>query len=181
MSLKAGRVGVNPSQVDPVDGSIKSSATGAYTKAEADAKFETKSDATTALAAKQPINLVVPIEMLSGTKLTVESALTGLNSDKCNNDVNSTTSLNYIKVDETDLYFVLTFTADFVVTLEASTWLDIYTFSKQVEATRGVLMRYDDYSPVAISVESNGHVLIRALTAGTDINIRGQIFVNKKL
>lgn len=92
MSIKAGRVGVNPSQVDPVDGSILSSITSGYTKQEADAKFltqtdaastyESKSDASTAHNALQPKTLAVPIEMLSGTKLTVESALQGLNSDK---------------------------------------------------------------------------------------------------
>ena len=42
MSLKAGRVGVNPADVDPIDGHINSSATGAYTKQEADDKFQTK-------------------------------------------------------------------------------------------------------------------------------------------
>ena len=88
MALKAGRVGVAPDQVDEF-GKINSEATSGYTKQEADAKFETqthaastyetKSDATTALAAKQPKTLAVPIEMLSGTKLTVESALQGLN------------------------------------------------------------------------------------------------------
>ena len=88
MSIKAGRVGVNPSQVDPVDGSIISSATSGYTKQEADAKFltqtdaastyESKSDASSAHNALQPKTLTVPIEMLSGTKLTVETALQGL-------------------------------------------------------------------------------------------------------
>lgn len=92
MSIKAGRVGVNPSQVDPVDGSILSSAISGYTKQEADAKFlsqtdaastyESKSDASTAHNALQPKTLAVPIEMLSGTKLTVETALQGLNGDK---------------------------------------------------------------------------------------------------
>lgn len=38
MSLKAGRVGVNPKDVNPIDGSIIQSS-DAYTKAEADAKF----------------------------------------------------------------------------------------------------------------------------------------------
>lgn len=88
MALKAGRVGVAPDQVDEF-GHISSEATSGYTKQEADAKFETqthaastyetKSDAVSALAEKQPILLSVPIEMLSGTKLTVESALQGLN------------------------------------------------------------------------------------------------------
>ena len=94
MSIKAGRVGVNPSQVDPVDGSLKSSATSGYTKQETDAKFltqadaastyESKSDASTAHNALQPKTLAVPIEMLSGTKLSVETALQGLNDEKQN-------------------------------------------------------------------------------------------------
>ena len=76
MALKAGRVGVNPNQVDPVDGSIKSSATEGYTKQEADAKFETQE----AAADLQPKRLAVPIEMISGSKLTVEDALQGFNT-----------------------------------------------------------------------------------------------------
>ena len=80
MSLKAGRVGVAPDQVDGF-GKIKSEATAGYTKQEADAKFETQAAATSALAEKQPITLEVPIEMLSGTALTVEDALQGLNDE----------------------------------------------------------------------------------------------------
>lgn len=88
MSLKAGRVGVNPADVDPVSGHISPDATDSYTKSQADDKFlsksdasstyETKTDASTALANKQPINLQVPISMLSGTKTKVEEALQGL-------------------------------------------------------------------------------------------------------
>ncbi len=81
MALKAGRVGVAPDQVDEF-GRIKSEATSGYTKQEADAKFETKSDAVAALAEKQPILLSVPIELLSGSVLTVEDALQGLNEEK---------------------------------------------------------------------------------------------------
>lgn len=79
MSLKAGRVGVAPDQVD-VFGKIKSDATTGYTKQEADAKFETKSDATTSLAEKQPIQLNVPVKLLMGSALTVEDALQGLSN-----------------------------------------------------------------------------------------------------
>lgn len=96
MALKAGRVGVAPDQVDEF-GKINSEATSGYTKQEADAKFETqthaastyetKSDAISALAEKQPILLSVPIEMLSGTKLTVEDALNGLAEGKVDNQV----------------------------------------------------------------------------------------------
>ena len=42
MSLKAGRVGVNPKEVD-VNGNLKESS-NSYSKAESDAKFETKAD-----------------------------------------------------------------------------------------------------------------------------------------
>ena len=97
MSLKAGRVGVNPADVDPISGHINSSGTDAYTKAQADDKFlsksdaastyESKSDASTAHNLLQPKTLAVPIEMLLGTKLTVESALQGLNEEI--NDINT--------------------------------------------------------------------------------------------
>lgn len=78
MSLKAGRVGVHPADVDPINGHLNPSAVDSYTKAQADAKFETLD----AAAALQPKTLAVPIEMLSGSKLTVETALQGLNNDK---------------------------------------------------------------------------------------------------
>lgn len=77
MALKAGRVGVAPDQVDDF-GKVKSDATSGYTKQEADIKFETKTAASEALALKQPKTLEVPLEMLSGSKLTVEDALQGL-------------------------------------------------------------------------------------------------------
>lgn len=82
MSLKAGRVGVHPDDVDPINGHLNPSAVDSYTKAQADAKFETLE----AAAALQSKTLAVPIEMLSGSKLTVESALQGLNNDKINNN-----------------------------------------------------------------------------------------------
>ena len=87
MSLKAGRVGVRPDQVN-LDGTITQSASGAYTKSEADNKFLAKTDASSTYetksdaAALQPKTLSVPITMLSGTKLTVETALNGLQTDK---------------------------------------------------------------------------------------------------
>lgn len=91
MALKAGRVGVAPDQVDDF-GKINSEATSGYTKQEADAKFETqthaastyetKSDATTAIGAKQNIQLQAPVHLLDGSALTVESALQGLNIEK---------------------------------------------------------------------------------------------------
>lgn len=80
MALKAGRVGVAPDQVDDF-GKVKSDATSGYTKQEADAKFETQTAAAIALAEKQSIQLSVPIELLSGSALTVEDALNGLNNE----------------------------------------------------------------------------------------------------
>lgn len=80
MALKAGRVGVAPDQVDDF-GKVKSDATSSYTKQEADAKFETQTAAAAALAEKQPIQLSVPLELLTGSALTVEDALNGINNE----------------------------------------------------------------------------------------------------
>lgn len=71
MSLKAGRVGVNPNQVDPVDGSIKSSATEGYTKQEADEKFLAKQDATDTFSTKEELQIAINnIDLLMGSKLS---------------------------------------------------------------------------------------------------------------
>ena len=94
MAQKAGRVGVDPSQVDLFGKIVGGGGTSdAYTKAEADNKFLTKTDAsntyetqahasstyeTKADAADlQPKNLAVPIHMLSGSILTVEGMFAG--------------------------------------------------------------------------------------------------------
>lgn len=61
MSLKAGRVGVAPDQVDEF-GKVKSDATTGYTKQEADAKFQT-------------INLSLPIQMLEGSQLVSKNTV----------------------------------------------------------------------------------------------------------
>ena len=93
MALKAGRVGVHPSQVD-LFGMIQGGVSGdSYTKAEADAKFETQTHAantyeTKATAAAtyetksdaaqlQPKTLALPIHLLHGTVLTVEGMFAG--------------------------------------------------------------------------------------------------------
>ena len=94
MAQKAGRVGVDPSQVDLFGKIVGGGGTSdAYTKAEADDKFLAKTDAsntyetqahasstyeTKAEAADlQPKNLAVPIHMLSGSILTVEGMFAG--------------------------------------------------------------------------------------------------------
>ena len=94
MAQKAGRVGVDPSQVDLFGKIVGGGGTSdAYTKAEADDKFLAKTDAsntyetqahasstyeTKADAADlQPKNLAVPIHMLSGSILTVEGMFAG--------------------------------------------------------------------------------------------------------
>ena len=88
MSIKAGRVGVNPADVDPINGHISPESLSGYTKQEADAKFETqthaastyetKTEAGSAHALLQPKTLAVPIHMLDGSKLTVEAVLDGV-------------------------------------------------------------------------------------------------------
>ena len=75
MSLKAGRVGVNPADVDPISGHISPEASGGYTKLEADEKFLSKTDAGSEYQTKR---LSVPVSMLSGTKLTVEEAASSI-------------------------------------------------------------------------------------------------------
>ena len=52
MALKAGRVGVNPASVDPIDGHVITEASEGYTKAEADEKFLAKTDAGTTYLSK---------------------------------------------------------------------------------------------------------------------------------
>lgn len=110
MALKAGRVGVAPDQVDEF-GKINSEATEGYTKQEADTKFETQSHAASTYetqshaastyetksdaAALQPIQLSVPIEMLSGTALTVENALQGLAGDKVDDTLASSACTDF--------------------------------------------------------------------------------------
>ena len=80
MALKAGRVGLNTELVDEF-GYLKEDAPSGeyYTKTQADNKFATKTHVNNNFQKK---NLDVPIEMLSGSKLTVESALQGLNEEK---------------------------------------------------------------------------------------------------
>lgn len=103
MALKAGRVGVHPSQVD-LFGMVKGGGSGdSYTKAEADAKFETQTHAASTYESKataeatyetktnaaatyetkldaallQPKTLALPIHLLHGTVLSVEGMFAG--------------------------------------------------------------------------------------------------------
>ena len=91
MSLRSGRVGVNPEDVNPINGKIQVEVpVNVYTKTQADNKFETKTHAgntyltKTEAEALQPINLAVPVPLLDGSALTVESALQGLSKEKFN-------------------------------------------------------------------------------------------------
>ena len=91
MSLRSGRVGVNPEDVNPINGKIQVEAPdNVYTKTQADNKFETKTHAgntyltKTEAEALQPINLAVPIPLLNGSALTVETGLQGVNVEKFN-------------------------------------------------------------------------------------------------
>lgn len=110
MSLKAGRVGVNPADVDPIDGHISPSSMSGYTKEEADAKFETQTHAVstyetkTEAAALQPKTLTVPISLLSGSKLTVEDTLKGLSDRSSINVSDFVTAEAPAVVDATNSY-----------------------------------------------------------------------------
>lgn len=80
MALKAGRRGLHKSLVDAFGFLKGEMPTGDYyTKTQTDNKFETKTHANNTF---QKQTLEVPIEMLSGSKLTVEDALQGLNEEK---------------------------------------------------------------------------------------------------
>lgn len=80
MAQRAGRVGVNPADVNPVTGHVNVQVPGnVYTKTQVDNKFLTK---TKAASDYQTKNLDVPIQLLDGSALTVEAALQGLNSQK---------------------------------------------------------------------------------------------------
>lgn len=80
MAQRAGRVGVNPADVNPVTGHINVQVPGnVYTKTQVDNKFLTKTKAASDYQTKE---LSVPIELLDGSALTVETALQGLNSQK---------------------------------------------------------------------------------------------------
>lgn len=76
MALKAGRVGVNRNQVDEF-GNIKGSVTpeNVYTKTQCDNKFETKTHANNTFQNK---NIELPLHLLNGSQLTVESGLHAL-------------------------------------------------------------------------------------------------------
>ena len=97
MSLKAGRVGVNPADVDPMSGHISPDAADSYTKVQADDKFLSKSDASSTYETKsdaadlQPKTLSVPISMLVGSQLvpksTVEDVLATMNNAMTNRDL----------------------------------------------------------------------------------------------
>lgn len=93
MALKAGRVGVAPDQVDEF-GKIISDATQGYTKQEADAKFETKSDAEDL----QPKRLAVPISMLQGSllipKTTVEDVIQTMDEGMTNKDLSAASDIS---------------------------------------------------------------------------------------
>ena len=79
MALSAGRVGVAKDQVDEF-GRVTGGGTqeNVYTKTQCDNKFETKTHANNTF---QSINLSVPLELLGGSQLTVESGLHALEAN----------------------------------------------------------------------------------------------------
>lgn len=79
MAQRAGRVGVNPADVDPVTGHVNVEVPGnVYTKTQVDNKFLTKTKAASDYQTKE---LSIPIQLLDGSALTVEEALAGINTD----------------------------------------------------------------------------------------------------
>lgn len=191
MSLKAGRVGVNPSQVDPVDGSILSSSTSGYTKQEADAKFltqsdaastyESKSDANTAYAALQPKTLAVPISMLGGTKLTVENALQGLNTEKFTYADNGVLGAkNRLALDDVFNGGELATITDNGRVIEvksaaAGTWLQFQVYVNVEENTDYIITSDIDYTSgkgrIAVSNEANTSTIAQTEAVTSDKSV----------
>lgn len=92
MALKAGRVGVAPSEVDEFGQIIgEITPTNVYTKTQADEKFETQTNANTERAKLQPKTLSVPISMLEGSQLvpktTVEAVIQTMNNAMTNEEL----------------------------------------------------------------------------------------------
>ena len=195
MAIKSGRVGVNPVDVDPVSGRINPSATDAYTKAQTDDKFlsktdaastyESKSDASTAHNLLQPKTLAVPIEMLSGTKLTVETALQGLNTEltdavtvnsgSLTSDFTINENLTKIKKQGKICCIMITLTG---VTANANTALATLSEGYRPLDTIGIVMD-DGTSPIAGYIGSNGVIYARAnITDGKTIRSSATFITN---
>lgn len=184
MALKAGRVGVNPADVDPIDGHISPSATGGYTKQEADAKFETQTHAAETYetksdaAALQPKTLAVPIEMLSGTKLTVESALQGLNASTTEEYLDFTTDYSdklenyYNKVVKKGNLVVVTFSFD-AITVDAYDTILTVPASCRPSNTINCFFLTSNSSIVAGYIDTSGNIKTRANISNTVV--RGYI------
>ena len=112
MALKPGRVGVAPSQVDLFGNIIGGGSGGdSYTKAEADAKFETQTHAANTYETKtdaallQSKTLALPIHMLHGTVLTVEGMFAGdedaLTNKELTDSLDEWSSASLVQADDT--------------------------------------------------------------------------------
>ena len=125
MSLRAGRVGVNPADVDPINGHINPESVDSYTKAQADSKFATIENA-------QPKRLAVPINMLIGSQLTpitkVEDVIQTMNNAKTNGEL-------------TDIVTIKNVTYEFV---DGS--VTIHATNKNVKKVGGDLSFYLDFT-----------------------------------
>lgn len=155
MSLRSGRVGVNPEDVNPINGKIQvEMPENVYTKTQADNKFETKTHAGNTYLTKteaeslQPINLEVPIPLLDGSALTVESALQGLNADKYSwADQNVLGAKNLLKnnsVTKTASGITFTVNADGSVTADGTASADA-TIAVNTDLTNDVIVSGKKY------------------------------------
>lgn len=104
MALKAGRVGVAPSEVDEFGQIIgEITPTNVYTKTQADAKFETQTNASTEYAKLQPKTLSLPISMLEGSQLvsktSVEQVIQTMNGGMTNVELTNRLKTFSIPVD----------------------------------------------------------------------------------
>lgn len=176
MSLKAGRVGVNPADVNPINGHIEPESIDSYTKAQADAKFETQIHAASAYetqtaaasehALLQPKTLAVPISMLSGSKLTVESALQGLNDSTNEEYLDFTTEYTdklenyYNKVVKKGNFVIVTFSFENISVDAYGTILTVPASCKPSNAINCFLL-VSNSSIAAGYIDTNGDIKTR--------------------
>ena len=178
MSLKAGRVGVHPADVDPVNGHITPSSVDGYTKVQADDKFLSKSDASSTYetksdaAALQPKTLAVPIHMLSGSKLTVESALGELAGDSTTfTSVGTVNTNSYLK--KIGSLVILNAIINGVTVSLYDPIAEIPAGYRPVKDT-AVVATVDDASPIRISVKAdNGKLITTSALNNKNITING--------
>lgn len=183
MSLKAGRRGLNKRLVDAFGNFDGEAPSGEYyTKQQTDNKFETKTHVNNTFQKK---TLDVPIEMLSGSKLTVEDALQGLNEEKftyADNGVlgaKNLLSYPYYDTSKTDKGITITDNGDGTIELNGTSTGQIqfylHNYQKKFVPPKGryILTRGDggsEYVLVFVNLFSGDTFVRQLVNLATDVS-----------